>query len=138
MNFSLKTEGLDECARALETMPDAVGKKIMREALKNAGEPIRGMAAAIMARGADAPHAAQNVVIHVGRSGFSAAIGPTKDFYYWLFQELGTVRHPAQPAMRPAFDSQAPNSLGIMGRELWTAIKGQAERNRAGVGGRFL
>ena len=139
MNFTFKTEGFDELARALNALPEAVGKKMMREALKRAAQPIAGMARAIMARSPDAPHAAENIVIHPGRSGFSVAIGPSQDgFHYWMFQEFGTRFQSPQPAMRPAFDSQAPAALGIMGRELWQALAADASRQVRGVGGRYV
>lgn len=34
------------------------------------------------------------------------AVGPKKDFYYWLFNEMGAPGHdqPARPFIRPAYD----------------------------------
>lgn len=49
--------------------------------------------------------------IHVGpRKGRNAQVG--------AFQEFGTVNHPAQPFMRPAFDAQKQTALDIITRDL--------------------
>lgn len=36
----------------------------------------------------------------------AVAVGPKKDFYYWLFNEMGAPGHdqPARPFIRPAYD----------------------------------
>lgn len=136
--FTVQVDGLDQLARTLRELPQAVEKKTVSNALKAGAQPIRGMASAIMARGKDAPHAADNVGVTVGRSGHSIAIGPTKDFFYWLFQEFGTVRNPAQPALRPAFDTHAPTALRLVGRDLWNAIEKRADTSSRTSGGGSL
>jgi HK97 gp10 family phage protein len=123
MEFRFDVDGGEDLARQLSALPEAVSKKAMAAALKVAAEPIRAAAAQHMKRSADAPHAADHLSVTVGRSGHSVAIGPTKDFFYWLMQEYGTVRHPAQPALRPAFDSEAQRALEILSDELWWALK---------------
>ena len=40
-------------------------------------------------------------------------IGPSKDAFYGLFQELGTVHHPAQPFLLPAFEDRKMEALQI-------------------------
>lgn len=52
------------------------------------------------------------------------------------FQEFGTSRHGAQPFARPAFDTEAPKALGIMGRVFWTilASKGISRATRTSAG----
>lgn len=137
----MKVEGGEDLARKLNALPEALSKNVISAALKSGGERVRTMAAVRMKRSADPPHAADNVVMSVGRSGRSIAIGPSKSFFYWLFQEFGTVRHPAQPALRPAFDSQAPVALGIIGEELWNALRkvaGQGSTRTSGGGGGLL
>jgi HK97 gp10 family phage protein len=51
------------------------------------------------------------------------AIGPQSAFFYGLFQEYGTRFHRAQPFLRPALDGEAQVALGILGRELWAALR---------------
>jgi len=45
-----------------------------------------------------------------------------------LFQEFGTYKMPAQPFMRPAFDSQKGNAERIISTELWVEIEKAAKR----------
>jgi HK97 gp10 family phage protein len=134
--FALRVDGGEELARTLRAMPDRMSARIVGAALKKAAAPIRDATAAHMARsqqpharGTDPndgargeSHAADHVGITLGRSGHSVAIGPAKDWWYWLMQEYGTVHVPAQPALRPAFDTQGVRALGILGQELWKAL----------------
>lgn len=135
MKVSLRFEGGSDLARRLAQLPDAVGDRVLRAALRDGAEPMRDRMASLIKRGDEAPHAADHVVISTQRARgdsdeIAVAVGPAQDFYYWFFQEYGTSRHPAQPAMRPAFDSEAPRSLGLIRDRLWDAL-----RARLGLGG---
>lgn len=130
-------------ARALQEAGAALSRTIVIEALKAAADPIRLDMAARMARGEDAPHTADNVVIatvneidgeKLAPMEFAVGIGPTKDFWYWFFQEFGTVHHAAQPAMRPAMDAGAQLALKDIGNGLWDAIAKHAQRSRSTTG----
>lgn len=115
-----------ELAHRLNALPDAVSTPIIRRALLQGGGLIRDAVASRIKRGTDAPHAADHVGMTPGRSGRSLAIGPTKDYFYWLFQEFGTVHHPAQPALRPAFDATGAQAVTRIGFELWSALQAHA------------
>jgi len=54
-------------------------------------------------------------------------IGPSRSRHA-VAQEFGTVNHPAQPFMRPAFDGGAPSALSVIGSNLETEIKKAADR----------
>jgi HK97 gp10 family phage protein len=153
MYVNLSFDGGDQLARNLRALTERVEKKTVREALVKGAEPIRGMASALMTRskrphiarpqtkrhGAmGASHAAEHVEIAVGRSGHSVAIGPGKDWWYWLFAEFGTVRMSPRPALRPAFAAQGPNTLNIVRRELWDAVQDEAAKNVGTIGGSFV
>lgn len=124
--FSLHVQGGEALSRTLDAMPAKMSRSVLINALRAGGMPIRDRAAAGAPREPGAPDLADN--IHIGavraREGQppTVGIGASKGFFYDYFQEYGTVRHRAQPFYRPAFDTEAPNSLGIIGRELWAAL----------------
>lgn len=136
--YAMRFEGGTELARNLNALPVAVSARICMAVLKLAAHPIQERATQLAPHAPGEPDLRDNIGISAAsRLGsteggrwrareegeFAVAIGPTKDFFYGLFQEYGTVRHGAQPFMRPAFDSEAPKALGIIGRELWIAIR---------------
>jgi HK97 gp10 family phage protein len=45
-----------------------------------------------------------------------------------LFQEFGTVKMPASPFMRPAWESNKDKALKMVGDELWVEIRKATER----------
>jgi len=49
-----------------------------------------------------------------------------KDSFYWKFQEFGTAKMPAQPFMRPAFESEKENAVDVLGAELDKRIQKEA------------
>lgn len=108
--------GGEEIQRKLREIDNAVSRRIMREALLAAAEPIREDASR------RAPRRTGFLARHIiaepvkGKTN-QVVIGPTKDAFYGLFQELGTSRHRAQPFLRPALEAK----------------KGEAERRAAAV-----
>lgn len=136
-------------AAALRTLPQALSRSIVLEALKEAAEPMRSRMAQLAPREPGKPDIADNIGISVAnRLGdvgggrwqarhdeeHAVAVGPTKDFFYGIFQEYGTSRHRAQPFMRPAFDGEAPRALPQLGNRIWAAIRDRA----MSTGGRGL
>lgn len=130
MNVSLTFTGGREMAKALAELPAALSLKAQRAALRAAAEPMRAEAAALAPRGPDAPHIAANIVIAIPTGQLEdvreedavVAVGPAKEFFYGFFWEFGWIHHAAHPFMRPAFDTKAPVSLTILGKELWLSI----------------
>lgn len=134
----LKVTGTAELAAALRGLDAGLRRDVLIDALTYGAEPMRSQMASNMARSADAPHAADHVGISVaskigGMSGgrwlgattdneATVAVGPGKNFFYWQFQEWGTVNHRAQPAMRPAFDSTADTAISRILERLWQAV----------------
>lgn len=125
--------GMEELKRKIAGLPTAVSRKVQLQALRAGAEPIRSMASTLAPRGDDAPHMADNIVIVTPTARASEAnglfdtavvwIGPLARFFYGYFQEFGTAFHPAQPFMRPAFDTQGRVSLRIIAAEAWAALK---------------
>ncbi len=58
---------------------------------------------------------------------FSVGVGRA---FWGLFSELGTARQPAQPWMRPAFDTAAPRVVAAMADLIGTGIIREAKRLR--------
>ena len=146
MRISATLQGSADLKKRLAQLPQAVGVSVQRKALLTGAEPIRAAAAALAPRDSQSsgPHLADNIVIAVQtktglkQAGLSAAeedmagdgpvveIGPSlkpSDHFYGYFQEYGTVHHPAQPFMRPAFDTKAQTSLALVMSLMWTAIR---------------
>lgn len=120
---SMHFEGGDELAANFATLSTRLSKKILREALLDGGEPMKGRIEQLAPRAPGEPDLADHMVIAAVRdqdNQASVGIGPdSKAFFYDLFQEYGTSRHGAQPHYRPAFDEKAPEAVTIIGAELW-------------------
>lgn len=137
MKFTMRFDGGEDLARHLDSLRDAVSRKVKLDALKKAAEPVRERSSALAPRGdSGAPHLADDIVVAIVSSrgldvmdrGDDAAVevGPSykpEDHFYGYYQEHGTAFHGAQAFMRPGFDSGAPAALGVLGAELWAAIR---------------
>lgn len=147
--FSMHIHGGKELAARLRALPEAYTRKVVLEALEESGEPMRARMSQLAPREPGHPDLADNIAISVAnRLGdvggerwqarhdeeHAVAVGPTKDFFYGLFQEYGTVHHAAQPFMRPAFDSEAPKAVTILSQELWKPLRDKT----TSTGGRNL
>lgn len=131
-------DGGDQLADALDAQADGLKRPIVIGALTEGAEPIRAAAEARAPRGEGPDHLADHIVISpvsnssTSRTGrdpetdFAVKIGAERHFFYGLFAEIGSAHQAARPWLRPAFDSLAGQSLGIIGRELWSAVRATA------------
>lgn len=125
-----KILGGAELASALNDLPSRVSKKVMREALEVAGEPIRQGMQQLAPRRAPAPDIADHMVISTAKveglidndQTAAVAIGPARGFFYGLFLEYGTVFMGAKPFARPAFEAGVQKALAEIVRSTWTAL----------------
>ena len=133
MNFNFKVEGLLEMAATLEQLPQAARKPILIRALKAAGAPMAERMAldAPLDPAADHQHLADSMTVSATNrvngetlddTAAAVAVGPSKDAFWGLFQEYGTVRHGAQPFARPGFDGGYEEALTIFRGEMWLEI----------------
>jgi len=144
MKFSMQTEGGAEFAQNLNKLSLAVRRKTLFRILRLAAEPLRVRMGALAPRAPGAPDMADSMVISIARrigdvaggrwqaaDEFQAAVavGPSKNIFYALFQEYGTVHHGAQPFGRPAFDTTAGESLQIIQAEIWAALEAAVDRS---------
>lgn len=102
---------------------EARGDLLMEAALEGA-KPI------VDAASANAPRrtgrlASEIVAVEGPKHGARAEahIGPEKDAYWGLFNELGTVNMAAQPFLRPALDEKKDEATRRIGQALWKTIK---------------
>jgi HK97 gp10 family phage protein len=148
--WSARFDGGEELARTLTALPAALSYRVLIEGLKEAAEPMRSAMGRNAPREPGAPDLADNMGISVAsRLGSTSggrwqareegqaavAVGPTKNFFYGLFQEYGTKRHGAHPFARPAFDSEAPKALEIMKRVYWTILASKGIHRGMSTGG---
>jgi HK97 gp10 family phage protein len=135
--WTLKLTGMEDLAKRLRALPEAVTKQVLREALKKAAEPMRAKMAVLAPVGPEAPHLASSMRISPGKAeettGVAVLVGPSRDFFYGRFLEYGTKHMSARPFMRPAFDSEAQTALDTLGRELWYAISRGASPGGTGT-----
>lgn len=124
----MRFEGGKELADALRQLPARVGRSVLIQALKDAAEPMRERASRLAPHEPGAPDLRDNIEVSTIRrrsaeeTEASVAMGPTKDFFYGIFQEWGTVFHGAHPFMRPAFDQEASPALKELRQQLWAAL----------------
>jgi len=134
--FSMKIEGGKALAEALNSLSARVRRNVLVKVLTEAAEPTRSRASALAPHEPGPPDIRENIVVSrfrkaIGVDGIlgrqdefqaTVAIGPAKGFTYGLYQEYGTVRHGAQPFMRPAFDTEATKAIPVVGEALWREL----------------
>lgn len=141
--------GFRELAEALKQFGPRVAKNSLRRAVSAAAAEIRNQARANapvdtgemkrdiqMKREKDqrsGPLAATfSVFVRSGKksrlSGRSRDV--QKDSFYWKFVEFGTSKMPAQPFLRPAFETKKEEAVRIIGEKLDEGIQ-QAARDLA-------
>lgn len=143
----VRVEGLRELDRKLKRLGDEVaGKKVMRGALFDAAKPIflgaRANAESVRDSGALAA-AMGRWFRQLSRTMFAMFVGPRsrskKAVALWTaahgapprgnrlnhahLTEFGSREGRAQPFMRPAFDANAPRSVGIFAKRLRERIE---------------
>ncbi len=129
MRPSMTFEGGEELARNLNALSARLSRKLLVEALIEAGEPMRAVAAQHARRAPGPPDLADNINIAPIRrrqkddpKDVSVGIGAAKGFFYDFFLEMGTVHNRAFPFYRPAFDGERERALGIVGAALWREL----------------
>lgn len=130
MKMTWRFEGGAELASVLNGLPKRLSRRVMRNALETAGEPIRRDMSQLAPREPGAPDLAEHIVIGQARAdglinddqAVAVAIGPEREFFYGFFQEEGTAFHGAQPFARPAFDRGTDAALMAIARALWTEL----------------
>lgn len=131
MKVNFAFTGGTELLKSLNALPSAISTKVQLQALRAGADLMRAEAEALAPRSDDAPHIADHIIVGLPRTPLedvreedaAVLMGPEKGFFYGFFLEFGTVRTAAQPFMRPAFDGKAPQSLDVIGKQLWMSIE---------------
>lgn len=145
--FSVKVEGLKELERALQELPKANAKAVLRRTLKEAGEPVAKTARALVPEEIGYLRESIDVgptlsprqkKLHRKQSPVEMFVGPGPDPAAHL-NEFGTGdrvtddgRHigamPAQPFMRPAWDQHKMEVLDTIANRTWLEVEKAAAR----------
>jgi len=136
--FSMKLHGGSELAANLNGLSKGVRKRALYPMLKEAGDPMRAVAGALVHRLEPKPDIADNMALStIQRVGdleggkwqtvddFQAAVavGPAKGFDHGIFLEYGTVFARAFPFLRPAFDGGAAKALLSIQNAIWALLR---------------
>lgn len=114
-----------------------IGTKISKDKSKDPGSRAYAQTMAAGGSRADAVQALRDArrAQGVGGSFAEVFLGPVrankKNTIKANVQEFGSVKQPAQPYMRPAFDSEAQNVINNIGKELSKEIDKSVARARA-------
>lgn len=146
MQFNIEVESRQLDA-ALAMLPDIIERRIMRQALRKAAQPILKRARANVSQlrrtGVKTDPLRRGLKIRAlkarrGRRRLGIAVQtPTRDalnipagskWYYPAHIELGTRNAPAQPYLREALDASRQEILAILTRELRAGLTREAAR----------
>lgn len=107
----LTIDGLDEIRRAFKLLPTKVAKKVIRAAIRQSLKPV--LATAKDLAPVDTGVLKGNIKLRAaarrrkGSIALEVRVGPGDfkgDQFYAAFIEYGTVKMPARPFMRPAYE----------------------------------
>lgn len=142
MPSTVRLRGFRELEAALNDLPKATRKNVLRRVAKGALLPMADKAALLAPR--DEGDLSFSIEISEERTpsvrkarrfdtktGIEMAMGPTTGkgvLFYAAFQEFGTVKMAANPFMRPAWDARAGGALDYIKSNLWIEIRKSAER----------
>lgn len=135
--------GFKEFAAALKQLPQNVGRKHLRGSVAKGATIIRNEARVLAPQ--DTGEMAKDIQVkrertagsHIARYSVYVRVGKKsrlagrkrnvdRDSFYWIFQELGTAKAPAQPFMRPAYESKKEAAVDAIGVELGERIQKEA------------
>jgi HK97 gp10 family phage protein len=138
MSIRVKIEGLKELQASIRELGKATGRNVMRRALLKAAEPL------VEAAASNAPvrtgflrediEASTRLTKSARRNhgklsptGVEVYVGPGAA-PRGIMQEFGTIHHPPQPFLRPAFDATHGEILSSIREDLKGEIEGAFKR----------
>jgi HK97 gp10 family phage protein len=122
--MSFKVLGVESVIRQLREMPIKMARGTLKRAVLAGAEPIREAMERGAPRGDPSAPTLSEIVVMSGSSPANeltaiAFVGPNKEAFYGLFQELGTRYHKAQTFARPALDTAHEEAVTEMEHQLW-------------------
>lgn len=130
VDLDIKVLGLDELARQLKTLPEKLAKNGLRAAVNAGAEVIRKDAAnrapvatgrlkkAIYKKQIREKSNNNQQTFFVGARSGKKYRQKNQDAYYWRFLEFGKAKMPAQPFLRPAFDTNKTRAVEAIAKKL--------------------
>lgn len=120
--------GMEELQKMLHMIGERIAVRAENKALREGAEIVREDAARRAPRSKlNKPHLADNII----KSGVKTDkgtgvkyidVGPSKNFFYGLFLELGTSKMTAKPFMAPALEEKRDEIYGTMADVLWEEL----------------
>ena len=105
-NFKVELEGFNVLQRNLLDLTNALTGSSLDEAVEEAATVHQELQVELAPRDRGGLKASIERQRHKSsRRSSEWDSGPSRKGFWGLFQELGTIYHPAQPFMRPAFDA---------------------------------
>lgn len=121
--LSVSLNGVKDLQRQLRRLGTEVERKSLQDAVMAGAEVIRAEASRLAPRRTGRLAAnIEAVLVKKRKDQAIAHIGPNKEAWYGIFAELGTSHHPAQPFLRPAFDSKKDEAMDAAADKLRAAI----------------
>lgn len=112
----MRIDGLSGLRERLQDVADQALEAV-REAVKESAEAVRDQTRANV--GVNTGHLRDNVAIEYSDGGLRAKVGWFDDrSYYARFQEHGTHRMPARPALHPALENERTRVRGRLAAKL--------------------
>lgn len=105
MNLTINAQNLEKAIAQLENLDKRTQNKVIREGLKKAAAPIRNDARLLAPRRTGKGAQGITARARVRRGEGEMRIGFTRKRWYMRLHETGTVKMPARPFLRPAFDT---------------------------------
>lgn len=128
---TFKLEGLSELQEALQELPKATGKNVVKRALIKAGQPIADQAQSNARRltgkfqrsfGVSDRLASRQRSQHKKESEVEVFAGPG-ELVQAITEEFGTAHSAAHPTMRPAWDAHKRSALDSIAKDLADEIE---------------
>lgn len=129
-DFDFEVKGLAELSKKLKELPLKVAKNALRASVNAGAEVIRKDAMnrvpvdtgklkkSIYKKQIREKSNTFQQTFFVGARNGKKYRATNKDAYYWRFLEFGTSKMPANPFLRPAFDSRKNDAVKAIGDKL--------------------
>lgn len=131
----IELTGMEELEKVLRQMPDGLAERDLASALRKGANVVRDEAQKNAP--VDDGDLKDSIKVRKQKSGKGEAaviVAPTKPAgFHAHFIEFGTVKQPAQPFLRPAFDSKQNEALEV----IITSLAKKVEKTALKLSGNF-
>lgn len=128
MSVSITVTGIEELKAAINALPQATGKAVIRRILKKHAQTIAARARQLVPVKSGRLARSLRVTIVPGETASEIAAFVGTRVFYGRFQEFGTQHQPPHAFLRPALDETKQQVLDGIRADLWAEIKKAVER----------